>query len=342
MDSNGAAQPSEKELAGLHLFDETLGYVYSAALRAAAVVGVADHLADGPKTVVELAADTGTKPDNLFRVLRLLAMRGVFREDDQGRFELTPEAELLRSDLPGSLRSAIVTFTDKAFWASHGELVESLRSGSPAFDHVFGTSFFEYFRDVAAPEVFYEGMQAKSDSENASIIRNYEFPDGATVVDVGGGYGGLLLDVLRQNPTLRGVLQDLGEHVVADNRLGELGDDDRWELVAGDFFQECPPGDVYLLKHIIHDWNDEQCVRILRNCREAMSPGGRVVVLDAVIPPRNTPHTGKLYDIVVMSLLPGRERTEEEFRQLFAKADLELTRVIDTGFVVSIVEAVAR
>lgn len=342
MHNSGATNPSDRELAGIRLFDEMLGYVYSAALRAAAIAGVADHLVDGPKTPAELAADTGTKADHLFRVLRLLAMRGVFREDDHGRFELTPEAHLLRTDAEGSLRAAVVTFTDKAFWASHGELVESLRSGNPSFDHVFGTSFFEYFRDVASPEVFYSGMQAKSDSENPSIMRNYRFPPGATVVDVGGGYGGLLLDVLRQDPSLRGILLDLGEHVVSDHRLGELGDDSRWELVAGDFFEECPPADVYLLKHIIHDWNDEQCVRILRNCRKAMSPGGRVLVLDAVIPPKNAPHTGKLYDIVVMSLLPGRERTEEEFRALLAKADLEVTRVIDTGFVASIVEAVAR
>lgn len=333
---------SERELAGTHLFEETLGYVYAAALRAAAVVGVADHLADGPKTVVELADATNTKAHNLLRVLRVLAMRGVFREDDHGRFELTTEADLLRQDAPGSLRSAVLTFTDKAFWAAHGELAESLYSGEPSFDKVFGTTFFDYFRDVESPETFYSGMQSKSDSENAAIIRNYEFPAGATVVDVGGGYGGLLLEALRLDPSLRGVLLDLGEHVVADHRLGELGDDDRWRLVAGDFFEECPPGDVYLLKHIIHDWNDEQCVRILRNCRKAMSPGGRILVLDAVIPAKNTPHTGKLFDIMVMSILPGQERTEEEFRQLLDKADLELTRVIHTGFTPSIVEAVAR
>jgi SAM-dependent methyltransferase len=269
-------------------------------------------------------------------------MRGVFREDDHGRFELTAEADLLRTGVPGSLRAAVLTFTDKTFWASHGELAESLHNGEPSFDKVFGTSFFEYFRDVESPETFYAGMQSKSNSENASIIRNYAFPPGATVVDVGGGYGGLLLEALRLNPSLHGVLFDLGEHVVADHQLSELGDDDRWQLVTGDFFESCPPGDVYLLKHIIHDWNDEQCQRILRNCREAMTPGGRILVLDTVIPPRNAPHMGKLFDIMVMSILPGQERTEEEFRNLLAKADLELTRVIDTGFAVSIVEAVAR
>ncbi|WP_143264439.1 methyltransferase [Amycolatopsis kentuckyensis] len=342
MDSNGPARLSDTEKAGIRLFEETLGYVYSAALRAAADVGVADHLADGPKTVAELARATGVHAENLHRVLRALAMRGVFREDEAGRFELTPEAELLRTDVPGSLRSAVLTFTDKTFWNSHGELAHSVRHGDASFDQVFGTTFFDYFRDVESPGTFYSGMQSKSDSENASIVRNLTFPPGATVVDVGGGYGGLLLEALRADPSLKGVLFDLGDHVVAGHRLGELGDDGRWELITGDFFEACPPADVYLLKHIIHDWNDEQCVRILRNCRRALSPGGRIIVLDTVIPPRNEPHLGKLFDIMVMSILPGRERTEEQFRALLAEAGLELTRVVDTGFAVSVVEAVVR
>lgn len=342
MGKNSEVKLSDRERAGVHLFDETLAYVYSAALRAAAEVRVADSLADGPKSVDEIAEATGTKANNLYRVLRLLASRGIFREDEQGRFELTPEGDLLREDVPNSLRSAVLTFTDKSMWGANGELVASLRSGGPSFDHVFGTTFFDYFTTEASPDVFYSGMQSKSDSENAAILRNYEFPAGAKIVDVGGGYGGLLLDALRTDPSLTGILFDLGDHVVSGHRLGELDAPERWELVTGDFFQECPPADVYLLKHIIHDWTDEQCQTILENCRKAMSPGGRIVILDAVIPPENSPHTGKFYDVLAMSLVPGGERTEAEFRQLLEKANLELTQVIHTGYTVSIIEAVVR
>ncbi|PRD44940.1 methyltransferase [Phyllobacterium phragmitis] len=318
-----------------------MGYTYSAALRVAALLGVADHLADGPKTVEELARATDTNALKLYRVLRLLATRGVFQENEDGRIALTTAAEHLRSDAPLSLRRAVMMLTHETLWRPAGSIVESLR-GNPPFKHIFGMPFFDYWaQDDAPAEDFHVGMSSMSEAENLFLARSYDFPDGATVVDIAGGFGGLLLRVLRQNPTLHGILFDQ-EHVLAANRLGELGADDRWELASGDFFSACPTADIYMLKYIVHDWPDEKAVQILRNCRNAMAPGGRVLVMDAVMPTGNEPHGGKLMDIVVMSAYEGgRERTEKEFRQLLNEAGLKLNRIIDTGCYVSIVEAVA-
>lgn len=341
MGSTNEVVASDREEAGLFLLDQVMSYTYPAALRAAAVLRLADHLSDGPKTAGQLAAATEADTQKLYRVLRLLSTRGVFRENEQGQFELTTRAELLRTDVPLSVRNAILMITSKALWVPTGELAETVRADKPSFEELFGTVIWEYWsRDLAPEEAFHAGMASMSGPEIQSPVRSYKFPDGATVVDVGGGYGTLLLPILQQNPTVRGVLFDQ-EHVLANHLLGQLGDDSRWELVSGDFFEKCPPGDLYVLKYITHDWDDERVVRILRNCREAMKRGGRVLVFDTVIPPGNEPHTGKLMDMIVMSIYPGRERTKDDFRQLLSEAGLQLNRVIDTESYISIIEAVA-
>jgi len=332
---------SESEAASMLLIDQAMGYAYPAGLRAATILGVADHLANGPKTAEELAGATKADPLKLYRVLRLLATRGIFRENADGRFALTPAAEFLRSDIPNSLRQGVLMLTDETFWRPSGELVESVR-GNPAFKHIYGMPFFDYWAQESAPtEDFHIGMSSMSDAENEFLARAYDFPEGATVVDVAGGFGGLLLRILRLNPSLHGILYDQ-PHVLDRHRLKELGDDKRWELVSGDFFKSCPRGDIYVLKYIVHDWPDEKAVQILRNCREAMNPGGRVLVMDPVIPTGNEPHTGKIMDLVCMAIYEGgRERREEELRRVLAEAGLRLTRVIDTGCFISVVESVA-
>jgi hypothetical protein len=332
---------SDHKTAALFLLDQAMGYGYAASLRAAAILGVADHLVDGPKTVAELAEATGTDKLRLYRMLRLLATRDVFREKEGERFELTPAAEFLRTDVPLSLRAAVQMLTHETFWRPAGDIVWGVR-GTPPFKRIFGKPFFDYWaaQESASAEDFHIGMSSMSEVENQFLVQSYDFPDGATVVDVAGGFGGLLLRVLQKNPTLHGVLFDQ-PHVLARHRLGELGADDRWELASGDFFESCPPGDIYLLKYIMHDWPDEKAIRILRNCRKGMAPGGRVLIMDPVIPPDNAPHTGKTMDLVVMAIYEGgRERKEEELRQLLAAADLRLNRVIDTGSYISIVEGV--
>lgn len=322
------------------LMDHAMGYLFPAALRAVAVLGVADHLTREPRPVAELAEAVGADPRNLYRTLRLLATRGVFTEDDAGRFALTPMAELLRTDRPSSFRAAVLMLTDKTFWLPAGELEDAVRTGASPFERLFGMPFFDYFaREADIAEIFHTGMAATSDPENPIIARAYDFPPTAVVVDVGGGHGGLLLAVLRDHPGLHGVLFDQ-PHVLEEHLLDGLGADYRWDLVAGDFFTEAPPGDLYLIKRILHDWDDEDCVRILRRCRQAISDRGRVLVMDAVIPPGNDPDPGKVIDLLMMGLLTGRERTHEEFDDLFTRAGFRLARVLPTGTRLSIVEGV--
>ncbi|NUT54069.1 MAG: SAM-dependent methyltransferase [Saccharothrix sp.] len=320
--------------------DLAMSYLVPSALRVAAALRVADHLVEGPRPVADLAEAVGADPLNLRRTLRLLAAQGIFAEDDAGRFALTPTAELLRTDVPSSFAPAVLMLTDPAFWRPAGELAETVRTGVPAFDRLFGLPFFDHFaRDPDTAAVFHVGMASMSDPENPLVAGACEVPPGATVVDVGGGHGGLLLEVLRGHPDAHGVLFDQS-HVLEGHRLGELGADHRWDLVAGDFFAQAPPGDVYLLKRILHDWDDEQCARILGRCRRAISDRGRVLVVDAVVPPGNEPDPGKVIDLLMMSSLTGRERTRADFEALFAKAGLRLTRVLPTGTRLSIVEGV--
>ncbi|MFB6817914.1 methyltransferase [Streptomyces sp. NPDC056347] len=322
------------------LIEESLGFLFPAALRAAAAVRVADHMTDGDESLERLAEATGTDARNLGRVLRLLATRGVVEETGAGRFRLTATGQALRSDAPHSARAAVLMLTDPTMWRPAGEMHRCLTEGGPAFTEIFGTPFFDHFaRDAETAAVFHVGMAAMSDPENEPIAKAYEFPPTGTVVDVGGGHGGLLLEVLRQRPGLRGILHDQA-HVLTGHRLGHEDITDRWSLSEGDFFSSVPSGDLYLLKRILHDWNDEQSATILRNCRRAMTPGGRVLVVDAVVPPGNEPHQSKTVDLMMMASLTGRERTEEDFTQLFKEAGLHLRRIVPTPTVLSVVEAV--
>ncbi|MFJ9453799.1 methyltransferase [Kitasatospora sp. NPDC101447] len=324
------------------LVDEALGFLFPAALRAAAEVGVADHLADGPRTPAELAAATGTDDRNLYRVLRLLATRGVVTEDAQGRFALAPAGQALRSGVPYSVRAAVLMLTDRTMWRPAGELTHCLTDGTTAFENLFGVPFFDHFaKDERTAAVFHVGMAAMSDPENALIAAACDLPATGTVVDIGGGHGGLLLEVLRANPGLEGVLYDRA-HVLAGHRLAAHGEiAGRWTPQEGDFFASVPDGDVHLLKRITHDWDDEDCVTLLGHCRRALRPGGRVLVLDAVVPPGNAPHQAKTLDLMMMASLTGRERTEADFAELLGRAGLRLSRVLPTPTVLSVVEAVA-
>lgn len=323
------------------LIDEALSYVYPAALRAVAMTGVADHLADGPLTVAELAGRAGVHEDNLRRTLRLLATRGIFEELADGRWGLTAIGQPLRADAPLTARPAILMLTERSLWQPTGEMEQVLRHGVSAFEDLFGMPFFEYVaRDQQAATAFHSGMAAFSDQENAPIAASYDFPASGTVMDVGGGQGGFLLEVLRLATGLEGVLLD-APHVVAEHRLDVDEVKGRWRLSPGDFFTEVPAADVYMVKRVLHDWDDDQCVRILGNCRRAMAAGGRVLVIDAVIPAGSEPHQAKAVDVLLMTGLTGRERTEAEFARLLEAAGLQLSRVIPTGTVLSIVEATA-
>ena len=324
------------------IVDLGFGFILSGALAAATELGVADHLAQGPRSPAELAKTLNADASALFRVLRLLASVGVFTEDAEGRFGLTPAADLLRSQVPGSLREAVLMLTQKIFWAPTGELAETVRTGQTPFDRIFGKPFFDYLtRDAAAGLIFHRGMSSLSELENNPIAGSYDFSPFQRVVDVGGGHGGFLIEALQSTPRLRGVLFDHAQ-VLAGSRIASAGLADRCEHATGDFFQAVPANaDLYVLKRILHDWDDEACVILLSNCRAAMADKGRVLVIDTVIPPGNAPHGGKVLDVMMLASLPGRERTEAELRGLFARAGLQLSRLIHTPTALSITEAIA-
>ncbi|MET9295404.1 methyltransferase [Streptomyces sp. NPDC003077] len=321
----------------------SLGFLQSAALATVARLDVADHLADGPRTPEQLAATLKVSADHLGRVLRLLATRGVFREDDEGAFHLTPAADLLRTDSPDSLRDGVLMLQSDLFWTPALRMGDTVRAGATVFDEIHGMPFFDYLaRNPEAGEAFDTGMASYSRTENDAIAGAYAFPDAGTVVDVGGGHGGLLCQVLLRNPGLSGILYDQ-EGVLPGHVLDRPELAGRWELQPGDFFASVPAGaDIYLVKRILHDWSDEESVRILKNCRSGMTENSRLLVIDAVIPPGNTPHTGKLLDVLMMTSLNGRERTEADFRELVATAGLKVTGVHPTPSTLSIVEAVVE
>ncbi|MFV8126948.1 methyltransferase [Streptomyces syringium] len=324
------------------LVDLALGHLASAALRTAVDHRIADHLADGPLHPGELARRTGTSGTHLGRVLRFLASRGVFREDHGGAFHLTPAAAQLRTGVPGSQHPGIVMITDDMYRRTSGGLTETVRTGEPSFPRFYGAPYFAYLEsDDAAREVFDAGMAAFSAPADALVAEAYDFPATGTVVDVGGGRGGLLREILERHTGLHGVLFDRGA-TAGDHILDVPSVAGRWRVEAGDFFASVPTGgDLYVLKQILHDWDDADGLRILRSCRSAMGPGSRLLIIDPLIPPGNDPHPGKALDLAMMTLFDSAERTIEELDALLSRAGLRRTRIVATPSPTSIVEAVA-
>src|ERR687886_1390198 len=264
----------------------TNAFQVSQAIHVAAALGIADLLEDGPKSVDELAETTGTHAPTLYRLLRALASVGIFIETDDGRFGLTPLAEYLRTDTPGSLRAFVRLIGQQSFWRSWGHLLHSVRTGEPAFRKVHGTGPFEYW--AGHPEeaaVFDAAMTSHSSGVVDAVVRSYDFSGIRVLLDVGGGEGVLLAAILAANPSLRGILFDQ-PHVVgtAGALLEWAGVADRCEVVGGSFFEAVPVGaDAYLLKSVIHDWDDAAAIEILRACRAAMAVRGKLLVVERVV-----------------------------------------------------------
>ena len=312
----------------------TNGYQVSQALHVAATLGIADFLKEGLRSVDELAEATQTHAPTLYRLLRALASVGVFAEESDGRFGLTPLAEHLRTDAPGSLRAWARLIGQPYFWASWGHLLHSVRTGDPAFPDLHGTNVWEH--RAAHPEegeIFDAAMTGLSAPVAEAVAQSYDFSNIGVLVDVGGGEGGLLATILAANPALRGILFDLS-HVVATAGalLERAGVADRCEVVGGSFFETVPEGaDAYLLKSIIHDWDDPAAIEILRTCRAAMADTGRLLVVEPVIQPGNEPDRAKFSDLNMLVMLGGRERTADDFERLYAEAGFRLTSIIPTG-----------
>ena len=311
----------------------TNAFQVSQAIHVAATLGIADLLEDGPRSADELAEATETHAPTLYRMLRALASVGVFAETD-GRFSLTPLAEYLRTDSPSSLRAWAMQIGQQYFWTSWGHLLHGVRTGEPAFPELYGTSAWEY--RAAHPEedaVFNAAMTALSAGVVEAVVRSYDFSEIDVLVDVGGGEGALLTAILAANPALRGILFDQS-HVVATAGalLERAGAADRCEIVGGSFFDAVPDGaDAYLLKSIVHDWNDVAAIEILRTCRAAMADTGRLLVVEPVIRSGNEPDPAKFSDLNMLVMLGGRERTADDFEKLYAEAGFRLTSVVPTG-----------
>jgi O-methyltransferase domain/Dimerisation domain len=313
------------------------------ALHVAAALGIADLLADGSRTVEDLAAATGAHRLSLHRLLRMLAGVGVFREEADGRFALTALGETLRSDGPDSVRDWALYLGAPALWEAWGRLRDSVMTGQPGFALAHGMPMMEYrarHPELAAP--FDRWMTRQSDQHNAAIVAAYDYSPFRTVADIGGGQGSTLAAILRANPALRGILLDL-PHVVADAApLQAAGVLDRCDVVGGDMLQGVPGGaDAYLIKRVLMDWGDEQAGRVLKNCAGAMPEAGKVLVVEMVMPPGNDPSPAKSFDLLMLLAHEGgRVRTEAELRELFAAAGLRLARVIPTASPNSILEGV--
>jgi len=322
------------------------GYWVSQLVFVAARLGVADALAEKPLTPEALAGCVGAQAENLHRVLRALASLGVFAEMRDGRFRLTPLAQFLRSDHPLSLRGYARMIVDERLWRAWGALEHGVITGGSPFEHVFKIPSFAYLRERPQKErEFAAAMASVSAGLNAAIARAYPFGKLTRLVDVGGAHGHLLAEILRCHKTLKGVLYDQPQVVAEAPASGFVTAPDvkdRCTIEGGDFFQAVPDGaDGYLLKAIIHDWDDAKSVRILENCRRAMAPGGRVLVVENIIEKGNARQRAKLLDINMMVGPGGKERTREEFRSLFATAGLRLTRLFPTTAGVGVAESVA-
>jgi SAM-dependent methyltransferase len=318
----------------------------SQAVSVAADLGVADHLVDGPRAVEDIAKAVGADVQSLYRLLRALADLEIFQEMGERQFASTPLGDLLRSDAPGSLRGIAIMVGRPFHRQAWTGLLDGVRTGDSAFERVHGRPAFEYFEDH--PEdgrALNDGMTAVSGAQIAPVVRAYDFGSARSaekVVDVGGGHGALLASVLKDHPHLRGVLFDL-PHVIegAGGPLREAGVADRCEYVGGNFFEAVPAGDVYLMSNIIHDWGDEQAVRILANCHRAMRPGGRVLLGEALLPDAVRPSRAKIIDLEMLVMAPGaRQRTENEYRELFRQAGLRFHRIAVETELFSLVEAI--
>jgi O-methyltransferase domain len=323
-------------------------YVPCAALWVAAELKIADLIGGGSKAVAELAASAGVNEDALFRILRLLAMVGIFAETEPRHFALTAPAELLRSDHPQSMRDTVVWLADPFHFNIAAELLHSVRTGQPTVEHVTGKPAFEYFAsDQVEFDRFHRAMTNLSAMAVSAALEAYDFSPFHTIVDVGGGHGFAICSILQKYPHLQGVLFDLKDIVPgAEERIRDCGLANRCRTVFGDFFQGVPEGgDLYFMKHILHDWTDEQAITILRNCRRALDSTrngnrtGKVVLLEFVVPPGNQPHPAKIIDIEMLFFPGGRERMEQEWRDLFAAAGFRLSRIVPTSAPFSVIEA---
>src|SRR5262245_39589082 len=339
-----AAIHEEPQTAPPHaqLIQMAMGHWVSHIVHVAAKLDLADHLAKGPMSADQLAHLTGTHAPSLYRLLRTLASLGILAEVQAGSFGLTSLGEALKTGAPGCALATILTVASDWWVSGFGQLLYSVQTGNSGFEKTLGMPIFDWFaQHPEEASMFSETMVGFHGAEPPAVAAAYDFSGLKTIVDVGGATGNLLAAILDRYPGSRGILYDL-PHVVRDAPalLESRGVADRVTIAAGSFFDSVPAGgDAYLLSHIIHDWSEDQCLTILGNCRRVMNSGSRLLIIEMVIPGGNTPHPGKMLDLMMLVGPGGRERTEPEYGALLGKAGLRLTQVIPTESAVSVVEA---
>jgi O-methyltransferase domain/Dimerisation domain len=338
-----AAAPAAGSRPGEVLMQLATGYMASAALYAATKLGIPDILKSGPKPTSEIAQACGAHEDAVYRVMRAMAAAGVFTETAPRTFALTADGELLQSDRPDSLRPMVLWLDNKMHFDTYPELTYAMQTGNTVTEKVYGESCFGYFeKNPDVSKVFNEAMTGFSRMFTPAVLDAYDFSwlNGKTLVDIGGGHGFVLTSILKKYPEIRGVLADL-EHVVAGapEMIRKAGVESRCTTHPVDFFASVPAADAYVMKHIIHDWNDEKATTILRNCARAGIGKTRVILMESVVAPGNEPHFAKWLDLEMLLLPGGKERTEAEFAKLFEGAGFKLTRVVPTKGALYVVEA---
>lgn len=317
------------------------GYVTAKAIHVAAKLGVADLIADrGPMHCSQLAHISGAHEESIYRLLRALASNGIFKEEQSGKFSLTPMADCLRADSNDSVKATALS-AGSLFYKAYNEFKYSVLTGKAGFQKAMGMGPFEYLtNNPEEGKIFDKMMTDFHGGETQPMIEKYDFSVFNTVVDIGGGNGEVISAVLNNNRSTRGILFDLPEVIDRSrNNIEASGLGDRCQAVGGNFFESVPIGDAYILRHIVHDWDDQDAVAILSNCKKALNPGGKVLVVEAVIPKGNDPHPFKWLDLTML-LIGGKERTNDQFEHVLTEAGLKLTRIIPITPAISIVEGV--
>jgi O-methyltransferase domain len=320
------------------------GYMLSSSLQVVLRLGIADRLAGGPRTTAELAQAVGVNEDALYRVMRALASVGVFEEKAPREFALTLPADLLRADHAHSVRPMLLWISSPFHFRVYSNMMHAVRTGKPASEETVGVPVFEYLaRDHDLSELFNDAMTNFSAAIAPAVLKSYDFSGVNLLVDIAGGHGETLMSILGQYPSMRGILFDL-EHVVAGapKRIEALGLKDRCRTASGDFFTAVPGGgDLYILQHVIHDWDDDRAATILKAIHTALAGkrNGRVLLIESVLQPGNEPDMGKLIDLEMLVMPGGRERTADEFSRLLSSAGFTLTRIVPTPSMACVIEA---
>jgi hypothetical protein len=312
----------------------------SSAVSAVAQFGIADHLEQGPKTIQQLAEATGTQQQALYRVLRACASIGIFAELEDGRFENTPLSEPLRTNAVPCVRHMAMMMIEDWHLKSWAELPWSMQTGEPAPMKVYGMRGFQYFsQNPEKGVIFNRAMKDISQADSPVIAASYDFSVFQSLVDVAGGLGTLLGAILDRTPSLHGIVFEMPHVVEQIQREGSIA---KWagrcEAVAGSFFEGVPKSDGYIMKHILHDWDDESASKILAACRKSILPGGKVLVVDQVVPAGNTPSPSKIMDLEMLVAPGGKERTAQEWDKVFTLSGLKLDRIILTPANQAIIE----